>query len=56
MPYPFDVTLKEMLSLRPEDCAAVFDLSRTAPAQTLNVDLSTISAATEVDPKNWTGE
>jgi hypothetical protein len=48
MPYPFDATLKEILSLRPEDCAAVFDLPRTAPAQTLNVDLSTISAATDV--------
>jgi hypothetical protein len=26
----------------------LFDLPRTAPAQTLNVDLSTISAATDV--------
>jgi hypothetical protein len=48
MPYPFDATLKEILSLRPEDCVPVFDLPRTAPAQTLNVDLSTISAATDV--------
>jgi hypothetical protein len=48
MPYPFDATLKEILSLRPEDCVPVFDLPRTAPAQTLNVNLSTISAATDV--------
>lgn len=48
MPYPFDATLKEILSLRPEDCVAVFDLPRTSPAQALNVDLSTISAATDV--------
>jgi len=48
MPYPFDATLKEILSLRPEDCAPVFDLPRDGPAQTLNVDLSTISAATDV--------
>ncbi|MGH7135497.1 MAG: hypothetical protein ACREHD_07135, partial [Pirellulales bacterium] len=48
MPYPFDATLKEILSLRPEDCVAVFDLPRAAPAQSLNVDLSTISAATDV--------
>lgn len=48
MPYPFDATLKEILSLRPEDCVPVFNLPRTALAQTLNVDLSTISAATDV--------
>jgi hypothetical protein len=48
MPYPFDAMLKENLSLRPEDCAAAFGLPRTAPAQTLNVDLSTISAATDI--------
>ncbi|HET6880617.1 MAG TPA: hypothetical protein VFI31_10705, partial [Pirellulales bacterium] len=48
MSYPFDATLKEILSLRPEDCVAAFDLPRTAPAQALNVDLSTISAATDV--------
>ena len=47
MPYPFDATLKEILSLRPEDCVPVFDLPRTR-ARTLNVDLSTISAATDV--------
>lgn len=48
MSYPFDATLKEILSLRPEDCVPVFDLPRTALARTLNVDLSTISAATDV--------
>jgi hypothetical protein len=48
MPYPFDATLKNILSLRPEDCVPAFDLPRASPAQTLNVDLSTISAATDV--------
>jgi hypothetical protein len=48
MSFPFDATLKEILSLRPEDCVPVFGLPRTSPAQALNVDLSTISAATDV--------
>jgi hypothetical protein len=48
MPHRFDATLKEILSPRPEDFVAVFDLPRIAPAQPLNVDLSTISAATDV--------
>jgi hypothetical protein len=47
MPLRFDATLKEILSPRPEDFAPVFDLPRI-PAQPLNVDLSTISAATDV--------
>jgi hypothetical protein len=33
---------------RKEDFAPVFDLPRISPAQPLNVDLSTISAATDV--------
>jgi hypothetical protein len=48
MPHRFDATLKEILSPRPEDFASVFHLPRIAPAQPLNVDLSTISAATDV--------
>lgn len=48
MSYPFDATLKEILSLHPGDCAAAFGLPIDVPAQSLNVDLSTISAATDV--------
>ena len=48
MPHQFDATLKEILSPRPDDFASVFNLPRNAPAQPLNVDLSTISAATDV--------
>lgn len=48
MPHPFDATLKEIISPHPEDFATVFDLPRIAPAMSLNVDLSTVSAATDV--------
>ncbi|HEX7378280.1 MAG TPA: hypothetical protein VF278_14275 [Pirellulales bacterium] len=33
MPFPFDATLKEILSLHPEDCAAAFGLPRDMPAR-----------------------
>jgi len=48
MSHPFDATLKEIFSRRPEDFAAVFRFPPLKPAQALNVDLSTISAATDV--------
>lgn len=48
MPFPFDATLKEILAFHPEDCAAAFGLPRDVPTQALKVDLSTISAATDV--------
>jgi len=48
MAHPFDVTLKEMLVQHPEDFTPVFALPRITPARALNVDLSTISAATDV--------
>jgi len=48
MAHPFDVTLKEILVQAPEDFAPVFGLPCVTPAQALNVDLSTISAATDV--------
>ncbi len=48
MPYPFDATLKEILALRPQDCVVAFGLPRDVPAHALNVDLSTISAATDL--------
>src|SRR5437660_12303356 len=48
MPHPFDATLKEIFSPRPEDFALVFRFPPLRPAQALNVDLSTITAATDV--------
>ena len=48
MSLPFDATLKEMFAPRPEDFAPVFQFPQIEPAQALNVDLSTISAATDV--------
>src|ERR1700682_2653131 len=48
MSHPFDATLKEIFAPRPEDFAPVFDFPPVKPAQALNVDLSTISAATDV--------
>jgi hypothetical protein len=48
MAHRFDATLKELLAPRPEDFVPVFRLPQVKPAKALNVDLSTISAATDV--------
>jgi hypothetical protein len=48
MSYPFDATLKEILAQQAADLQQVFRLPDIEPAQTLNVDLSTLSAATDV--------
>ena len=48
MSYPFDATLKEILAQQAADLQQVFALPALEPAQTLNVDLSTLSAATDV--------
>jgi hypothetical protein len=48
MSLPFDATVKEILAPRPEDFVPVFGLPLTLPAVRLNVDLSTLSAATDV--------
>jgi hypothetical protein len=48
MSHPFDATLKEIVSQSPADFQAAFQLPATEPVTTLNVDLSTISAATDV--------
>lgn len=48
MSHPFDATLKEIFAPRPEDFAPVFSFPRIEPAHALNVDLSTITAATDV--------
>ncbi len=48
MSLPFDATLKGILGESPDDLRKPFHLPATKPAQALNVDLSTISAATDV--------
>lgn len=48
MSHRFDATLKNMVAEHPEDFAAVFGLPTKEPATSLNIDLSTISAATDV--------
>lgn len=48
MSHPFDATLKSLIADHPADFAAVFDLPAHEPVTTINVDLDTISAATDV--------
>jgi hypothetical protein len=47
MPFPFDATLKDIATDYPADFRTVFD-GTNRPVRVLNVDLSTISAATDV--------
>src|SRR5688572_28837953 len=47
MAHRFDATMKDMFA-EPKDFTTVFDLPKVSPACALNVDLSTISAATDV--------
>lgn len=46
MPFPFDATLKDLVSSYPEEFGPIFGLT-DRPVQLLNVDLSTVSAATD---------
>lgn len=48
MSHRFDATLKSIVAERPSDFADVFGLPTGEPATPLNVDLSTVSAATDV--------
>ena len=48
MSLPFDATLKGILNKSPADLRVLFRLPTIEPAIALNVDLSTISAATDV--------
>jgi hypothetical protein len=48
MSHPFDATLKELLEAGAADFVPAFGLPTDLPAVTLNVDLSTLSAATDV--------
>src|ERR1017187_3779336 len=44
----FDATLKDIIGQNPSDLRVAFRLPATEPAVSLNVDLSTLSAATDV--------
>jgi hypothetical protein len=48
MPHSFDATLKDLFGQAPRDLCAPFGLPAIEPVQALNVDLSTISAATDI--------
>jgi len=48
MSHPFDATLKEILGHDAADLRPAFALPAIQPARPLNVDLSTISAATDL--------
>jgi predicted transposase YdaD len=48
MPMPFDATLKDIARTHPQDFEAQFDLTGPLPVALLNVDLYTITAATDV--------
>ncbi len=48
MSHPFDATLKEIVQAHAADFAPVFGLPTGVPIIPLNVDLSTLSAATDV--------
>jgi len=48
MSHPFDATLKELVAGYPDDYEGKFGLPAAAPVRVLNVDLSTVTAATDV--------
>jgi hypothetical protein len=48
MSHPFDATLKDIAGTSVADLTPVLHLPTNLPARTLNIDLSTISAATDV--------
>ena len=48
MAHKFDATLKSIVATRPGDFTAVFGLPTNEPVTAINVDVSTISAATDV--------
>ncbi len=48
MAHSFDATLKDLLEPQPEDFVPAFGLPNTRPVVPINIDLSTISAATDV--------
>lgn len=48
MAFRFDATLKDIVAQHPGDFAAAFGLTGIEPVRVLNVDLSTISAASDI--------
>src|SRR5437764_10121853 len=47
MSLPFDATLKDLVESYPQDWLTALGLTGPGPVATLNVDLSTVSAATD---------
>jgi hypothetical protein len=48
VPFPFDATLKDLVTRHPTDFGTGFHLHGPAPLAVLNADLSLVSAATDV--------
>jgi hypothetical protein len=48
MPHPFDATLKDMVQRHPGDFEQIFRLRGPGEPRVLNVDLSVVSAATDI--------
>jgi hypothetical protein len=48
MPLPFDATMKELVQSYPHDWLAQFGMPSSGPVTVLNVDFSTITAATDL--------
>jgi hypothetical protein len=48
MPLPFDATLKDLASEHPRALLAAFDAPSSDPVRLLNIDLSTVTTATDV--------
>jgi hypothetical protein len=48
MPLPFDATLKDLAREHPRALLAAFDAPSVEPLRLLNVDLSTVTSATDV--------
>ncbi len=53
MPLPFDATLKDLARRHPRDYVSTFRLGNPSDVHALNVDLSVISAATDVVFRIW---
>ena len=58
MPMPFDATLKDLVQTFLHDYEVLMGLSDLSPLAPLNVDLSTVTAATDIalghgDPTDW---
>ncbi|MDA1017329.1 MAG: hypothetical protein O3A00_23090 [Planctomycetota bacterium] len=48
MPLPFDATLKDLVATHMDDFGAILKLLPSVSSRVLNVDLSVVSAATDI--------